>query len=71
MEGPKSQSSSVPNSDRLGEQTALCAGKVLLVSEDNTSTFLCELLPQSIDTFWTARLAIVSVDTANYLRSPG
>ena len=35
MEAPESRSSSVPNSGRLGKQPALCAGKVLLVSEED------------------------------------
>ena len=35
MEAPESRSSSVPNSDRLGKQPALCAGEVLLLSEED------------------------------------
>ena len=67
MEAPESRSSSVPNSDRFGEQPALCAGYVLLVSEDDSSTFLCELLPRSIDKF----LAASTVVHNTYNRSSG
>ena len=35
MEAPESRSSSVPNSGLLGKQPALCAGEVLLVSEED------------------------------------
>ena len=58
MEAPESRSSSVPNSDRLGEQPALCAGEVLFVSEDNSSTFLCELLPRSNGKFLAASTVV-------------
>ena len=35
MEAQESRSSSVPNSDRIGKQPALCAGEVLLVLEED------------------------------------
>ena len=69
MEAPESRSSSVPNSGRLGKQPALCAGEILLVSEEDrqySSTFLCEqLLPRFIEKFLAAS-TVVQMDYKSF-----